>query len=36
VVELTVIGGVPDIADYVEEVSIRTCGGEKEVIWSNS
>ncbi|MEI4509201.1 hypothetical protein WBQ88_15735 [Sphingopyxis sp. CCNWLW253] len=26
VVELTVIGGVPNIADYVEEVTIRKCG----------
>lgn len=32
VVELTVLGGVPDIADYVEEVSIRSCGGAKTII----
>lgn len=32
VVELTVIGGVPDIAEYVTEVSIRACKATKTVI----
>jgi hypothetical protein len=36
VVELTVIGGVPNVADYVEEVSIMSCAGETHSIWSRN
>jgi hypothetical protein len=32
VVELTVIGGVPDISNYVDEVSVRSCGGSKVIV----
>ena len=34
VVELTVIGGVPDIFEYVVETSIRSCAGKYEVIYA--
>jgi hypothetical protein len=33
VVELTVIGGVPDIADYVLEAGIVSCAGKGEVLF---
>ena len=33
VVELTVIGGVPDIAKYVVQASIQSCGGETKIIF---
>jgi hypothetical protein len=33
VVELTVIGGVPDITKYVVEASIRSCDGAKQTVF---
>ncbi|WP_192363402.1 DUF7002 family protein [Mesorhizobium mediterraneum] len=36
VVELTVIGGAPNIIDHVEEVSVRTCGATIEVLYSRA
>lgn len=36
VVELTVIGGVPDVVEYVVGASIRSCGGETKVIYEAS
>jgi hypothetical protein len=36
VVELTVIGGVPDIAKYVEEASMMSCDGKTSVVWSRA
>lgn len=33
VVELTVIGGVPDITDHVQQVSVRRCGDTLEVLY---
>jgi hypothetical protein len=33
VVELTVIGGVPDITEHVEEVSVRRCGETLDVLY---
>lgn len=33
VVELTVIGGVPDIADYVQEARIMSCARDGEVLF---
>lgn len=34
VVELTVIGGVPNVADYVETVTARTCAGTIATIYA--
>lgn len=33
-VELTVIGGVPNITDYVKEVSVRKCGGILDTLYT--
>jgi hypothetical protein len=36
VVELTVIGGVPNITTHVEEVSVRRCGETIDVLYSRA
>lgn len=36
VVELTVIGGVPNIVDYVDKVFVRRCGETIEVLYSQA
>lgn len=36
VVELTVIGGIPNVTNYVEEVTVRKCGNILSQVYSSS
>ncbi|MGE4480844.1 DUF7002 family protein [Acidocella sp.] len=36
VVELTVIGGVPNIIDHIEEVSVRRCGAITKILYTQT